>query len=181
MFPKTWPSPALTLAGLVCASPALAGPDAGTPRDTDSVFFIARSENRNQVHYGIRLDEDCRPTGPSPVHAYWRMHERGAGVTEPLLSLEGPVYGLSEDQRVEETPEGWSVHVRLRGFQSRPIDITVSREGDRCAVRAWTSMEGASARLERIFVKTRWPLRVEYVLLSGTAQDGRPVREYLRD
>ncbi|NRD68652.1 DUF4833 domain-containing protein, partial [Corallococcus exiguus] len=33
---------------------------------------MSRSENRNQVHYALSLDEACRPVGTRPVHVYWR-------------------------------------------------------------------------------------------------------------
>jgi hypothetical protein len=52
------------------------------PPDVRSVFFIAKSQNRNQVHYGIRLDRECNPIGTRPVFAYWRMFEnQGEGAS----------------------------------------------------------------------------------------------------
>nr|WP_246356930.1 DUF4833 domain-containing protein [Pyxidicoccus fallax] len=149
-------------------------------RSADSAFFIARSTNQNQVHYGVRVDEHCQPRGPQPVHAYWRMLEKGDKAVEPLLGREGPAYGLVDSQQVEATASGWTVHVRLRAWPDRTIDVEVFRENGRCAARAWTRMEGRAAQIERIFVKTAWPTGVDYVLLNGTGTDGRSAREVIR-
>src|SRR5215471_13225370 len=94
---------------LFIAQAALAGTDdsadtgngsfAPAPGDIPSVFFIAKSQNRNQVHYGIRLDRSCRPSGERPVFAYWRMLENH-GELEPLLPVETTAYGLLDEQTV---------------------------------------------------------------------------------
>ena len=183
-----WRLPGICLAllmgpGLVLAEPAVKpGPAPGgtSSRSADSAFFISRSTNRNEVHYGIHVDQDCRPQGPAPVHAYWRMLEKGDKATEPLLGREGPAYGLGDTQQVESTPSGWKVHVRLRAWPDRNIDVDVFRENGRCVARAWTRVEGRAARIDRIFVKTKWPAGVEYVLLSGTDEEGRSAREVIR-
>jgi hypothetical protein len=176
------------LAVLLAQAPASAGtppsgtqaPKAAPAREADSAFFIARSTNKNQVHYGIHVDEGCKPQGPQPVHAYWRMLEKGEKNVEPLLNREGPAYGLGEGQQVEATPHGWRVHIRLRAWPERAIDVDVFRENGRCAARAFTLMEGKVAQIERIFVKTAWPTGVDYVLLSGTGSDGRSLREVIK-
>lgn len=183
---RSWTGPGLAL--LLGGTPVFAGPAAqaapavkGSPaRDADSAFFIARSTNRNQVHYGIRVDGDCRPQGDKPVHAYWRMLEKGARATEPLLGREGPAYGLGDVQQVEATASGWRVQLRLRAWPERTINVDVFRENGRCAARAYTLLDGKVAQIDRIFVKTAWPTGVDYVLLSGTAQDGRSVREVIK-
>lgn len=178
----------ICLAVLLGQAPVSAGPSAqGTPagkalpaRAADSAFFIARSTNRNQVHYGIRVDENCRPQGPQPVHAYWRMLEKSEKNVEPLLGREAPAYGLGDTQQVEATPTGWRVHVRLRAWPDRVINLEVFRENGHCAARAYTRMEGKVAQIERIFVKAAWPTGVDYVLLSGTGVDGRSAREVIK-
>jgi hypothetical protein len=160
----------------------LASP-AGTPapaRGVDSAFFISRSENRNQVHYGVRVSEDCRPQGTHPVHAYWRMLEKGPGETEPLLGLEGPAYGLADAQEVASTPTGWRIKLRLRAYSARPIELAVARENGGCATRAWMMVDGALAQLDHIYVRTQWPLGVDYIRLSGVRPDGRAVTELIR-
>jgi hypothetical protein len=160
------------------AAPALA--EAPQGRGADSAFFIARGKNRNEVHYGVRVGEDCRPVGAQPVQPYWRMLEKGEGVTEPLLGIEGPAYGLKDTQQVEAQGEGGRVRIWLRAHPDRPIDITVQREGGRCVARATMKMGGTVAQIDRIFVKDKWPAGVAFVMLSGVSADGKSVREVIR-
>ncbi len=173
---------ALVLWGATPASAAAPAPAVQAPRSADSAFFIARGKNRNQVHYGVHVGPDCRPEGAQPVHAYWRMLEKGEGVTEPLLGIEGPAYGLKDSQQVEALPggAGWRVRIWLRAHPDRPIDISVLREGGRCVARAVMKMDGAVAQIERIFVKEKWPAGVDFVMLSGVSADGKSVREVVR-
>jgi hypothetical protein len=134
--------------------------------DVRSVFYIAKSQNKNQVHYGIRLDQECNPVGSRPVFAYWRMLENH-GETEALLGTEGPAYGLAETQEITNLPDESRVRVKLRAFPDRPLTILVTRNGERCAAVATTTISGASARLDWLYVKLRWPFGIDYVLLRG--------------
>ncbi|WP_375754345.1 DUF4833 domain-containing protein [Corallococcus exercitus] len=169
------------LAAVALTSVATLASAAGEPLPAQSAFFLTRSENRNQVHYALRLDEACRPVGTRPVQVYWRMLERGASEVEDLLEVEQPVYGLEDPQPVETTAEGWRVRVRLRAFPSRPIDITTARVDGKCQVQAWTKMGNSVARLEHVFVKTSWPFSVDFVRLDGVGQDGKPVHDLIRE
>lgn len=169
----------ITLVGMA-ALPARSSEQTMGPRGTDSTFFISRSENRNQVHYGVRVGEDCRPVGTSPVYVYWRMLEEGDSETEPLLGVEGPVYGLEDAQQVVSSPEGWRVRVKLRSFPERQIEIAVSRENGVCTTRAWTTVGGALSQLNYIYVKTQWPFSVDYVRINAVAPDGHVTNEIVR-
>jgi hypothetical protein len=145
--------------------------------DVKSIFFIAKSQNRNQVHYGVRLDENCRPVGPAPVYGYWRMVEHG-GELEELLPAEQAAYGLESRQVRSESEDVSRVQVRLRGFPDRPVTITTARENGRCAARAWAPISGADARLDSIYLRLKWPLGIDYVLLQGSrSSDGRWIQE----
>jgi hypothetical protein len=150
------------------------------PHDVASVFFVAKSENRNQVHYGVRLDPTCAPAGAAPVFVYWRMLEHGPAATEPLLSREMPAYGLADQHVVERRADGGRVVVRLRALPDRLIEITtVAREGQ-CDVSATTPIDGTPAALASVFVQLRWPFGVDHLLLSGRSlSDGHPLRERL--
>lgn len=169
----------IALVGMAALPAESAGPAVG-PRGTDSTFFISRSENRNQVHYGVRVGADCRPVGSSPVYVYWRMLEKGDSETEPLLGIEGPVYGVEEGQQVVSTPEGWRVRVKLRSFPDRQIEIAVSRENGVCATRAWTTVGGTVSQLDSIYVKTHWPFGIDYIRISGVGPDGHVITELVR-
>ena len=102
-------------------------------RDVASVFYVAKSENRNQVHYGVHLDASCSPVGTAPVFPYWRMLEHGPLAAEPLLQREVDAYGVAE-QHVTERGHGGR-----RGCRSActpcPSDRSVletGRKGDSC-------------------------------------------------
>jgi hypothetical protein len=146
--------------------------------DVASAFFVAKSENRNQVHYGVHLDAACAPAGAAPVFAYWRMLEQGPLATEPLLRREVDAYGFAEQRVVERGAEGGRVTLGLRALPGRSISIqTGSREG-KCEAVAVTGIGGAPASLRRVFVQLRWPFGVDHLELSGRAlADGRWVEE----
>jgi hypothetical protein len=178
--------PPLTSALLILASAALvspvawpAGPEPGD-RSVHSVFFVAKSENRNEVHYGIALDPTCAPAGSAPVFAYWRMRERGPLATEPLLSREVSAYGVAEPQRVERGVRGGRVVFRLNALPRRSIAIDSAPVGQACTATASVMIGGTAAALTSVFVQLRWPFGVDYLELSGrSGADGRAVRERL--
>jgi hypothetical protein len=145
-----------------------------------SAFFIAKSENKNQVHYGVHVDAACRLVGAAPVFAYWRMLEHGPAATEPLLSREVPAYGLADQRVVERGAEGGKATVRLRALGNRTIDVvTTSRDGA-CLATATTTIGGQPAELSSVFAQLKWPWGVDYLMLSGRAlSDGHPVSERL--
>jgi uncharacterized protein DUF4833 len=150
--------------------------DAG--HDVGSVFFVAKSENRNQVHYGIHLDEACAPVGTAPVFAYWRMLEQGPLATEPLLRREVDAYGFAGQGVAERGAEGGRVKLALRALPGRPITVqSAAREG-KCEATATTTIGGAPASLRRVFVQLRWPFGVDHLEIAGRAlADGRWVEE----
>jgi hypothetical protein len=146
------------------------------------VFFIAKSENANEVHYGIHLDETCAPSGAAPVFAYWRMLERGPSVTEPLLSREIRAYGVAEQRVLARGEHGGSVRITLHALPSRPIVIDSVDAGGSCVAHATASIDGIQATLTSVFVQLRWPFGVDHLLLRGRAlADGRALHEKLAD
>ncbi|HXN33868.1 MAG TPA: DUF4833 domain-containing protein [Polyangiaceae bacterium] len=184
MVPRRLPlSPSFFLTLLALAALALVASIALGGADRDgrvirSVFFIAKSENKNEVHYGIRLDEACRPAGDAPVFAYWRMFERGPLETEPLLAREEPAYGVSDQRALKRNEQGGSVFLTLNALPKRPIIIDSTTSGATCTATAKATIGGVPASLVSVFVQLRWPFGVDYLLLSGSASlDGRAVRE----
>jgi hypothetical protein len=159
---------------------ALAVPTASgaAGRDVPSVFFISKSENKNQVHYGVRLDERCAPAGASPVYAYWRMLERDAHAVEPLLDREAPAYGIGEQRVVSRGEHGGGVRVTLRALPSRPILVTSFANGQACSATASLVIDRAAATLTSIHAQLRWPFGVDHLLVRGRALgDGRALSE----
>ena len=153
-------------------------PERARPRDVASVFFIAKSENKNQVHYGVHLDSSCAPAGRAPAFAYWRMLEVGPLATEPLLSREVGAYGLADQQVLPNGAYAGRVSVTLQALRARPIVIASVAEGETCLASATTTIGGVPARLTSVYVKLSWPFGVDYLMLSGrSVADGRELRE----
>jgi len=165
----------------VAVAASLAGTARGdTGRDVASVFFVAKSENKNQVHYGLHLDTACAPAGAAPVFVYWRMLEHGPGATEPILSREAAAYGIADQSVIERRPDGGRIVLHLRAMPDRTIEIGTTARDVRCEVSATTRIDGAPALLASVFAQLRWPFGVDYLLLSGRSlADGHVVRERL--
>ena len=167
---------ARTLATAAMLLAMLASP-ARADHDVASALFVSKSENKNQVHYAVRVDKTCAPEGNAPVYAYWRMLERGPTAIEPLLDREQQAYGIAR-QDVIRTEAGVSVRVVLRALPSRPITIHVARGQDgSCVQTAETTIGRQRARLFNVHVALGF-LRVDHLLVTGWAEpDGRVVRE----
>ena len=169
---------ALALA-CACAWSTAARADAPGPSGTVlPLFTIAKSENKNQVQYTVRVDEHCAPAGPSPVAAYWRMLERGPNVTEPILPIEVQAYGLASQTVVASGDQGGEVRATLRALPSRAVRVTTVRASDgRCHATAEVAIGGQPANLFNVYAHLAW-LGVDYLLLQGWTPDGtRVVRE----
>jgi hypothetical protein len=137
-----------------------------------SALIIAKSSNRNQVHYSVRVDDSCSPNGPEPVAPYWLMLERGPDVTEPLSDGEERVLGL---ERQVVTPEGIRISVRALPGRTLTIHTWRSSEGQ-CASAVSATIGGVSARLASVYVKQKL-FGISYVLLTGIGEDGVVVQE----
>jgi hypothetical protein len=153
----------------------------GTQRDVRSVFFIAKSENRNQVHYGIHLDRTCAPAGDRPVFAYWRMFERGPDATEPVLPVELQAYGIVDQQVIAREAGGGRVRLTIAALRDRVLTVEIHADGASCTATATASVGGVPASLWSVYVRLRWPFGVDSLTLAGRAlDDGRIVEEKLR-
>ena len=142
-----------------------------------SVFIIAKNHNRNQVHYGVQVDDACAIVGAQPVYGFWRMFER-RGEVEPLLDSELSAYGVDPNQRIERSGDTTTIHTRLNAAPDRPVTVTVKRVAGRCETHASTSIAGSVAVLRWVYVRFRWPFGVDYILLHGArVADGVVVEE----
>jgi len=146
-----------------------------------SIFHIAKSENRNQVHYGARIDEACRPVGAAPIYAYWRMFERGPQHTEPLLNREQPGYGLGAQQILTRTNRGGTVSIQLRAWPDRPVRIELFRASTGCAARAMLDIQHQPAVIQSIYIDIGFLFSINYAVVRGIRlKDGQPIQEKLR-
>jgi hypothetical protein len=176
-----WPLLSLAPASLA-ASPSV-GAKVDLPLATvQSIFHIAKSENRNQVHYAVKVDAACKPMGDRPVYGYWRELERGPTVTSPLLDHEQRAYGVNEPRSIRQLASSAEISMTLRAFPERPLIVQVFRSGSRCVARTVTMMQGQSALLQSIYIDLGFLFSVNYALLSGVrVQDGQGVQEKLHE
>ncbi len=152
--------------------------DDSDARGVPSVFFVAKSENGNQVHYGIALDRRCAPMGDSPVYAYWRMLEHGPLAREPLLAREVAAYGFAAQRVLARDDHGGRVRIALNALPRRTIVVESTERGSGCTATARATIGGAAAALTSVFVQLRWPFGVAYMEMSGRREsDGRALRE----
>lgn len=148
---------ALALAALAAAVPGSAGaadPEFGQ-HDVPTVFYISKSDDRNRVDYGIRLDARCAPAKDDAVFPYWREFENSPPVrTHALGMFEYVPYGISEQRSIKKTQTG-GVHVmKLRQFDKTQIGIITKKEADgRCTSQAHAIINGKEAELTYIYVK----------------------------
>lgn len=154
----------------------LASTASAATSEIPSAFFISKSENKNQVHYAITVDESCKPVGRAPVRAYWRELERGPGVTSPLLDREQAAYGIATQNVVHD-----EIELTLRALPSRPLRIETARAHDGTC-QAWTHMTiaGQPSQLYQIHVVLKL-LGIDSIIVTGwTWTDRRVVRETLK-
>jgi hypothetical protein len=160
---------------LVSHATAVSAPPALARGTLLPVFTIAKSENKNQVQYVVRVDDRCAPLGPAPLSAYWRMLERGPTATAPLLSREVPAYGLANQAVVANDAIGGRVAAVLKVLPDRPVTIDTRRGGDgACRAMATVTLAGTQAHLFNVYVHLRWD-GVDYLLLQGWSMDGSQV------
>ena len=188
---------AICAARLCSVSPTLAAPDLKqpllasrvpvpeTPQLTaaavHAIFRIDKSENRNQVYYGARVDEACRPQGTSPVYAYWHMRERGPNVTEHLLEHEQQAYGIEAQQVLTRARHGGSVRVRLNAWPDRPITLELFPAANGCAARALLDIAHKPSVLQSIYIDIGFLFSINYAELKGVRiADRSPVQEKVR-
>jgi hypothetical protein len=162
---------ALALTAFVVSSvgPAFAAPSA---QHEVSLFAVTKSQNKNRVVYALGLSDQCSPASASPVRPYWRMLERGAGVTEPLLDRERGAYGVHHQNVTQDR-----VKLALNALPGREIVVVTSRAGDACAASASLLMGSTWARLLSVHVVLAWPFGVDRLVIRGQLPDGRVLEE----
>jgi hypothetical protein len=163
---------------LAAAAPGVALPVASV----QSLFFIAKSENRNQVHYAAVVDAACKPVGARPIYGYWRDLEVGPRAVSPLLDHEQPAYGLSEPRYIRPNANGGQIRVSLRGFPERPLIVDIFHQGAGCAARTQVMIHGQPALLTSIYIDLGFLFSVNYAILRGVRMsDGAVVSEKIHD
>ena len=115
----------------------------------NSIFFISKSDNDNQVHYGVQTNADCSLKSSKPVYPYWKLE---SGRLEHLLSMEVPVFGIAS-----QSVSGNEVAIEVNGFKgrgiSKPITIRSTRSKSQgCQISAFTKVNGGVTRLLQVHI-----------------------------
>jgi hypothetical protein len=136
-------------------------------------FYVAKSENKNRVVYAAIVDAACAPLGTRPLAVFWRMLERGPSATEPLLAREEPGYGVGEARVVARTDVSGAIRIALRALPDHPVTIETFRDAaGTCRATATTTIAGARARLDHVYLELGWPFGLKAIVLRGTRIEG---------
>jgi hypothetical protein len=149
--------------------------------DVRSMFHISKSQNRNQVHYGLRLNAQCVPTSASPVFAYWRELEQGPDHLSELLDREQTPYGVAPGQVVSMRRGKARVEFRLRPFPDRALVASPRSRARGCAASVVTNVAGRPAVLESIHVAIGFLWQVESITITAHTTANEVLREVLAD
>jgi len=152
---------ALTASMALQSSAADADPRFGR-WDATSAFFIRKSENRNEVHYAVRLDAQCAFVGAHPVFAYWQMKESKLPHVEDLLPREEQAYGVAA-----QVVSNAAVRMTLQALPDRVIVVTAAKREGGCVASATVAVRGAFAPVDHVFVQLAWPFGVSFFELVG--------------
>ncbi len=173
MFVRTGFAFGSLLLVIVCLSPlarsaAAADTVAFGPYDVHSMFYVAKSENQNQVHYGMRVDAECRPVKKDPVFAYWKRLRKGVRYDEPLLPPGTRLYGASDDQAVTIAKSGGQVKMYVKALKRLPVDIKVQKVNSGCKTTSTVTLKGEPAHLSYAYLQLgRLGITVKYVDVVG--------------
>jgi hypothetical protein len=153
---------------------------AGDLPDTsvDSVIYLSKNTNKNQVHYAVHVDESCRPAKAKPVRPYWRDLEIGQDATSKLMFWEQPGYGVRQPKEVNIHDNGGSFTFHVRGVPERKIRLETFMLRNQCRARATTTIADEDAVFQRIEIDVSGWANVHRVEIFGVSvSTGNPVRE----
>jgi len=162
--------PAIAVLLVICAA------GMSQAESPESVFHVDRNKNRNQVHYGVHVDEHCRPIGTEPVYNYWLKREKDPPEVESLHFYQQAGYGFEK----QEVKKDQRIEIRVRALPDRELVIRVTPVGQHCKAETFTTIAGKQAYLEKVFVFAEEGLvlpTVRYIELFGHSNDGQSVYE----
>lgn len=168
----------LIVAALVLPAVAHADPKFG-PNDIRTLFAIKKSENKNEVHYGIHLDDACQPVGDEPIFAYWRELEQGPNVVLDLGMFQKKAYGIKGQWVQSKTPQESKLLMSLNATPDRGISVSVKKKDGRCVSETVATINKESALLEQVFVHIAGFLSVDWIELRGF-RFGKPMVERVK-
>lgn len=140
--------------------------------NTDHLFFIERSKNKNVVQYDVQLMKNKDLREPSPVVVYWVLKN---GRQEKLNLMQRKyAYGIDSQDKLEKN----KFRILLVALKDREIIV----ERINGSYKAVVSIGGKNSILEKVYVKSKERLigvpKVLYVDLFGVdTQTSLPIKE----
>jgi hypothetical protein len=158
-------------AALAPAAPAQASEITFGSHDIQTTFFISKSDDKDRVDYGMRLDSACAPYGEEAVFPYWRELEKSPDRKSSLSMLDSVAFGISEQRLVARTETGGEYTIRLKQVD-RLIEITTKREANgSCSALTRSIIGGRKAQLVSVFAKLGGMASVAYIDVIGKSLD----------
>jgi hypothetical protein len=99
----------------------------------DSLFYVTKKQNKNQVHYAANVN-NCKWIKENPLHVYWRMLQKGPNVREELDGEQEHKYFGYGVVSIDDS----SLSIQLGAFKATPklsnlvIRIALSGDGSIC-------------------------------------------------
>ena len=147
--------------------------------DVRTVFFVAKSDDRNRVDYAIALDADCQPSSDQPIYPYWRRFEPGQPVIGELNTFDLQAYGIERQAVRSRADNGSWTELTLRQLPRRILVLSRPRPGGGCMAEAYGQIDGRHARLTSVFVQLGL-ISVSRISIRGEdARDRSPIVEHL--
>lgn len=164
------------LAASILPGSASAGDTDFGSNDLPTTFYISKSDDKNRVDYGIRLDGRCAPIKDEAVWPYWRVFENAPPIRmQSLSTFDFIPYGISEQRSIRKTLNGGVHLMKLRQFDKTQIAIVTKKEADgKCSSQVRAIINGKESELTYIYVKlARGGLTpsVDYVDVHGKDLD----------
>lgn len=168
MIPRSLRNLIVAAAGLLAFAASADAVKFG-PNDIETVFVIGKSDDGNQMQYGVHLDAQCALDGKEPVFRYWRELDKGPKALVAPTWFDGFGYGI--DKQTVKADKA-SVTMTIKPAPTRVIEIVVKKEGEKCVATAFTPIAGKRAELKMIFIQLSGPLSVSAVTIRGAELEG---------
>lgn len=159
---------ALAMSALTAPSRAHAAEIQFGTYDVPTTFYIAKSDDRNRVDYGMRLDASCAPVGSDAVFPYWREFEKAPPVrTHDISFFEKVPYGVADQKVLRRNSDGVDYAILLKQL-NRIIYITTKKQGDgKCSALVRSNINGVLSQLDYVYAKLAGFASVDYIDVFG--------------
>jgi hypothetical protein len=139
------------------------------PYDVQTVFYISKSNDKDRVDYGLRLDASCAPVGDKAMFPYWRELEHAPPVrSHELKFFQYAGYGFSKRRVLDKTAEGGRYLVQIKHVDRDILIVTKMGKEGYCTATPFTKVQGVKgARLDHIFLKVAGIMSVDYLDIHG--------------